>query len=472
VSLWRLFRTIDFQLNCDFCGLVPERVNAMPLMNFAETIQYLFSLGHETVAIKLGLRNTELLLESLGHPHKSYEAVQIAGTNGKGSTAVVLESICRAVGIKTGLFTSPHLVSITERIRIDGTQISQDNFAKYASVVRAAAENLVAEGKLESLPTFFEHVTAIALLAFKDNGVTLAILETGLGGRLDATTVAGAMTIAITPLALDHQQYLGETLEEIAYEKASIIHHGAAAIIGPQPAPALDVILRHCAEVNVKPNVDRSRTRIETATSDGRFQVTFETTEDRYESVLLGLRGRHQIVNVAVALRLAEALRRRGFEITKAAIKAGIEAANHSGRLELHEGHPSLLLDGAHNPSGAQALKNYLDEFVNRPLTLIFSAMNDKKLGEMAAILFPAADSLVLTQPENPRAAGTEDLQRLATGIVEHQKVFAAASVTDAFLKAKQITPSNGLICVTGSLYLVGEIKALVNTLALSKASP
>jgi dihydrofolate synthase / folylpolyglutamate synthase len=454
------------------CCLVLERVNAMPLMKFAETIQYLFSLGHETVAIKLGLKNTELLLESLGNPHKSYEAVQIAGTNGKGSTAVVLESICRAVGIKTGLFTSPHLVSITERIRIDGTQISQDNFAKYASVVRAAAENLVAEGKLESLPTFFEHVTAIALLAFKDSGVSLAILETGLGGRLDATTVAGAKTVAITPLALDHQQYLGGTLEEIAYEKASIIHHGAAAIIGPQPAPALEVILRHCAEVNVKPNVDQSRTRIETATSDGRFKVTFETSEDRYESVLLGLRGRHQIVNVAVALRLAEALRRRGFEITKAAIKAGIEAANHSGRLELHEGHPSLLLDGAHNPSGAQALKNYLDEFVNRPLTLIFGAMNDKKLEEMAAILFPAANSLILTQPENPRAAGTEDLQRLATGIVQHQKVFAAALVTDAFLKAKQITPSNGLICVTGSLYLVGEIKALVNTLALSKASP
>lgn len=444
----------------------------MPLMNFAETINYLFSLGHETVAIKLGLRNTELLLESLGSPHKSYEAVQIAGTNGKGSTAVVLESICRASGIKTGLFTSPHLVSITERIRIDGAEISENDFAEYASDVRAAAENLVAQGKLEALPTFFEHVTAIALLAFKESGITLAILETGLGGRLDATTVAGARTVAVTPLALDHQQYLGETLEEIAYEKASIIHHGAAAIIGPQPAQALEVILRHCAEVNVEPSVDQSRTWIETATSDGRFQVTFETSQDRYENVLLGLRGRHQIVNAAVAIRLAEALRGRGFEIPKPAITQGIEAANHSGRLELHEGHPSLLLDGAHNPSGAQALRSYLDEFVNRPVTLIFGAMNDKKLEEMATILFPAADILILTQPKSPRAAGIEDLRRPATGTVERQKVFTATSVDDALLKAKQITPYNGLVCVTGSLYLVGEAKTLMNTLALSKASP
>src|SRR5256886_14885861 len=155
------------------------------LMNFQETLSYLLSLGHETLAIKLGLRNTELLLESLCNPHKSFESVQIAGTNGKGSTAVVLDSICRDAGIRTGLFTSPHLISVTERIKIDGCEFSNDDFAKYEGEVRTAAETLVAHGKLEALPTFFEHVTAIALLAFREAGISLAILETGLGGRLD-----------------------------------------------------------------------------------------------------------------------------------------------------------------------------------------------------------------------------------------------------------------------------------------------
>lgn len=439
-------------------------------MTFEETLSYLFSLGHETLAIKLGLRNTELLLESLGNPHRSYQCVQIAGTNGKGSTAVVLDSICRAAGISTGLFTSPHLVSITERILIGGNEISEENFAKYASEVRAKSENLVARRQLEALPTFFEHVTAIALLAFREASVNLAILETGLGGRLDATTVAGAETVAITPLALDHQEYLGQTLEEIASEKAAIIRPGVTAIIAPQPPQALEVILRRCAELNVQP-IDRCRTKIEGVTTDGRFTATFETGEDRYEKVVVGLRGRHQIVNVAVAIQLAESLRSRGFDVPKTAIVEGIESARHAGRLELHEGRSSLLFDGAHNPSGAQALREFLDEFVNVPLTLIFGAMNDKRLDEIATILFPAADCLILTQPDNPRAAGVDNLQCLADKNVGHKKIFATQSVSKALQKAKELTPSDGLICVTGSLYLVGEAKAIMKEAAVSEVA-
>ncbi len=440
-------------------------------MKFAETIQYLLSLGHETLAIKLGLRNTELLLESLGNPQKSFESVQIAGTNGKGSTAVVLDSICHAAGIKTGLFTSPHLVSITERIRIGGDEISAHSFAKYASEVRAAAEHLVACGKLQALPTFFEHVTAIALLAFKEAGIRLAILETGLGGRLDATTVAGAETVAITPLALDHQEYLGETLAEIASEKAAIIRGGVTAIIAPQLPQALDVILLRCAQCNVQPSVDECRIEIENTTEDGRFTVTFETREGRYENVLLGLSGRHQIINVALAIRLAESLRSRGVEIPHAAIVEGIEIARHAGRLELHQGHPSLLFDGAHNPSGARALREFIDEFVHVPLTLVFGAMSDKKLEEIAAILFPTADRLVLTQPDNPRAAAVDDLHRLAASMVGGEDIFAEHSARQALRKAKEVTPPDGLICVTGSLYLIGEIKAMMKAPSLSEVA-
>lgn len=437
-------------------------------MKFEEALQYLLSLGHETLAMKLGLRNTELLLEGLGNPQRSFESVQIAGTNGKGSTAVVLDSICRASGINTGLYTSPHLVSITERIVIGGHEISEDDFARFATQVRAAAENLMTRGALPALPTFFEHVTAIALLAFKEARVELAILETGMGGRLDATTVAAAATVAITPLALDHQEHLGQTLKEIAFEKAAIIRPGVTAIVAAQPAQALEVILQRCAECNVEPSVDEVQTTVEGTTRDGRFRVTFQTSEDRYERVLLGLRGRHQIQNAGIAIGIGESLRVRGFDIPKTAIIEGIEAAHHAGRLEIVEGSPSVLFDGAHNPSGARALREYLDEFVTGPVTLVFGAMNDKKLEEMAAILFPAAHQLVLTQPDNPRAAGVQDLNRLAANILDGKVITVVDSAAGVLQKAKDLTPSNGVLCVTGSLYLVGEIKATLNTAALS----
>jgi len=442
-------------------------------MNFEETLSYLLSLGHETLAIKLGLRNTELLLESLDAPQKAYESVQIAGTNGKGSTAVILDSICRAAGIPTGVYTSPHLVSITERIRIDGREIDENRFAQYASEVRLAAEDLLAAGKIAALPTFFEHVTAIALLAFREAGVKLAILETGLGGRLDATTVAQAGIIAITPLALDHQEYLGETLEQIAREKAAIIRPGVTAIIAQQPPEALAVIRQRCAECNVQPDVEseQSRHRVAGATNHGRCRVSFETPEGRYENVQLGLRGRHQIANAAVAIRLAESLRRRGFYIPQAAIIKGVEVARHAGRLELHEGQPALLFDGAHNPSGAQALLEFLEEFIKAPLTLVFGAMNDKKLGEMAAILFPLADRLILTQTDNPRAAGVDALQRAASQIIDRKTILTAGSARDAFRLAREVTAADGMICITGSLYLIGEIKAIIEAAALSEVA-
>jgi dihydrofolate synthase / folylpolyglutamate synthase len=434
-------------------------------MNFEESLQYLLSLGHETTAIKLGLRNTELLLHALDNPHQQFASVQIAGTNGKGSTAVILDSICRAAGISTGMFTSPHLISITERISVDGREISEVDFANYASEIRAAADGLVGSGKLAALPTFFEQVTAIALLAFRKARVKLAILETGLGGRLDATTVAAATTVAITPLALDHQEYLGETIEEIAFEKAAIIRPGVTAIIANQPLKALKVILKRCAEVAVEPSLDQdqSRNRIEEVTDNGRLIVTFETDEAKYENVLIGLRGRHQIINTSVAIRLAESLRQQGFEVSNAAIVEGIRNAIHPGRLELHDGQPSWLFDGAHNPAGAEALRAFLDEFVKQPITLVFGAMNDKRLEEIATILFPVADRLIVTQPENVRAAGVERLGGLAISIVNRDRVVAARLVSDALQVAKDITPPNGLICVTGSLYLLGEVKAILN---------
>lgn len=432
-------------------------------MHFDEAVQYLLDLGHETLAIKLGLRNTELLLQELNSPEHYYPAVQIAGTNGKGSTATFLDSICRAAGIKTGLYTSPHLVSITERIRLNGTPLTPEAFAIHTTAVRSAAEQLLTDAQIEALPTFFEQVTVVALLAFREAGIELAILETGLGGRLDSTSAAEASIVALTPIAFDHEEYLGNTLEEIAGEKAAIIRHGARAVVAKQDPRALNAILRRCREVDVEPLLDGCRSSVDEVTSDGRFRVSFETASEKYEKVLLGLRGRHQIENAAVAIQLAELLRPAGLQISHSAIVAGVQSAVHAGRLELVPHAPPILLDGAHNPAGATALREYLDEFVSQPLTLIFGAMRDKRLEEIAEILFPAADRLVLTTIENPRAASTEMLYTIARRFVGAEKITLAASAREAVNIAQKLTDVGGLICVTGSLYLIGEIRPVLH---------
>lgn len=418
-------------------------------MHFDEAVKYLFGLGHEILTLKLGLKNTELLLDTLDSPQLAYPAVQIAGTNGKGSTAVMLDSICRAAGIGTGLYTSPHLVSITERIRIDGDQIGEDDFARHTTRVRDAAQHLLESKQLEALPTFFEHVTAIALLAFREARIDLAILETGMGGRLDSTTAANAGVVAITPIAMDHEQYLGNTIESIATEKAAIIRPDVKAVIAKQEPAALSVLLRRCEETGVAPFlIDPVPDTID-ATPDGRFSILLPS----YNRIRLGLRGRHQIENALVAIRLAEAL-----SIPREAIIAGIETAHHPGRLELIDSEPPVLLDGAHNTAGAEALRDYLNEFSPRPLTLIFGAMSDKQLDRIGETLFPLADNVILTTIDNPRAASLDALQAIASQYTA-TPVTKSKTITDAFHAALRITPSTGLICVTGSLYLIGEWK-------------
>src|SRR5215813_4214926 len=428
-------------------------------MTFDEAVRYLLSLGHETLALKLGLNTTEVLLRALGDPQTAYAAVQIAGTNGKGSTAVTLDSICRAAEIRTGLFTSPHLTSITERIRIDGADISREAFAQFATTVRERIEDLIEAGELAAPPTFFEQVTAIALLAFKESKIKLAILETGLGGRLDSTTVARADTVGITPISIDHQEYLGETLAEIAAEKAAIIRPGVNAVIAPQDPVALDVVMKACRSSEVIPRLVRDDAMRANSTSDGRLQLTFQSSQDTYEKVWMGLRGRHQVINVSLAIELAESLRERGFAIPHQAFVEGIERVRHPGRLELLERHPPILLDGAHNPAGARALRAYLDEFVTQPITLIFGGMRDKQLTEMMRILFPRARRIVLTEPRNIRAASASMLQQYAAELNSAWTVIVEPSSKKAIDLAIESSGATDLVCITGSLYLVGEVR-------------
>lgn len=389
-------------------------------MNFAESITYLYSLGNEVTAMKLGLENPRRLLQALGNPHEKFREVQVAGTNGKGSTCAFLDSICRHAGIKTGLFTSPHLVEITERVKIDGQQISEEKFAEFASTVREMTES---EGLYA---TFFEQITAIALLAFAEKGVELAILETGLGGRLDATTAARAEIVAITPVDLDHQQYLGDSIAEIAAEKAAIINETTRAVVSSQHPDALKVILARCDEVSVEP-----------------LRTDFD-----WPGYQLSLAGKHQIENAKVAIRLAEILK-----IDKESIEAGLKTAVHRGRLEYFG---KFLLDGAHNRAGAEALREYVEsEHLNDRITMIFGAMEDKEIDSIAGILFPLADQLILTKPDNPRAAEPELLTAFVT-----QKMNVTRSVPAAIKLAQSL--SADLIVVTGSLYLVGEAQKVL----------
>jgi dihydrofolate synthase/folylpolyglutamate synthase len=442
-------------------------------MQFDEALAYLLSLGHETLTIKLGLKNTETLLAALGTPERNYQSVQIAGTNGKGSTAAFLDSICRAAGIRTGLFTSPHLISITERIKVDAEPIPETQFAKLTGAVKAVAGQLVARGELPGPPTFFEHVTAVALLAFAEAQVELAILETGLGGRLDSTTAVQAATVAITPIDLDHQEYLGHSLTEIAAEKAAIVRPGVAAIVAPQRAEAFKVIISRCNSVGVQPRLAQS-VEVSNAepTADGRAIVSFRTEAAMYSSVTLALRGLHQVDNAATAISIAEALGEKDFQITPAAIVQGLETATHPGRLELWPGAPAFLFDGAHNPAAARALRNYLDEFTDQPVAMIFAAMRDKALSEMMDTLFPAAATVILTTLDNPRAASVDELLAGISPGFDKANFVRTSNVKEAVEIARKISPLSGIVCVTGSLHLIGEVQAMLKkTLQFERSS-
>jgi len=432
-------------------------------MDFAESQAYLLSLGNEVETMKLGLENVRKLFSALGGPQRNYLKVQIAGTNGKGSTCAFLDSICREAGIRTGLYTSPHLVSITERIKIDGVEISENEFARLASLVRETAESLVSTDEFATVPTYFEQVTAIALVAFAEAKVELAILETGLGGRLDATTAAEAEIAAITRIDLDHQEYLGDTIEEIAAEKAAIITPETQdVILGVQSRAVMRQLRKHCAELGLNPLNDEYEPWRILANDDGTATVILSLYQ--HPPITLGLRGRHQTENAQTAVQIAKALLYDGLFLNfkdgeeEFRIVKGLEKAQHPGRLEYVD---NFLLDGAHNIGGAKALRHFLDYEEKRPITVIFGAMRDKDVAEIAEILWPRADRLILTQPSNPRAFTAEDLREFLPKEVVPGNVYATENVAEAVHLAKKMTPPGSMILVTGSLYLVGEVRNL-----------
>ncbi len=352
-------------------------------------------------------------------------------------------------------------------MKITGQQIGEKDFARHATIIRKASEKLVDEKRLETVPTFFEQVTAIALNAFAEAKVELAILETGLGGRFDATTAAYAEIVGFAPIDLDHEQILGKSLAEIAAEKAAIIREDTRVIATPQKREAEFVIRNKCSDVGVEPFWAIPDVKVIENLRGGLPYLSFTTKKTNYKAVLKML-GKHQWTNAALAIYIAENLGDFNFNITKRSIESGLETAEHKGRLEFwtSENGVSVLFDGAHNVAGAKALKNYLDEFVKQPITLVFSAMKDKDLRAIAEILFPKAETLIFTKPDNPRSLETSELIKFTPENFSKTKVFQSATVEEALSIAKKISLNKNLICVTGSLYLVGEAQKLLNNKA------
>ena len=427
-------------------------------MNYPDSVHFLYSLGNEIKTAKLGLDRMELVLAALGSPQDRTSFVHVAGTNGKGSTSAMIEAGLRTAGRRTGLFTSPHLAEPTERIRINGEPIPAAGFASLFDRVHAKVEELIAAGTLDAHTTYFETVTAMGLIAFAEERCDTVVLEVGLGGRLDATNVVRPELCVITPVDFDHEAWLGRSVEAIAGEKAGILKPNVPAVIARQRPEAARVIERRAEELGIAVSrlEDWSVTDLELTARNSHFRLKGDPQLD----VTCPLAGEHQVENAATA---AVALAQLG--ITEDVIRRGIAEASWPGRLERICEQPEIIVDGAHNPAGARALTAYIDRFyAGRQVTLIFGAMRDKALDEIAGILFPHAHRLILTAPDQQRAAAPDALSRL----VDHEDVHVAAGLGEALERVRRID-ARGVVFITGSLFLVAEARELVAVMIESK---
>jgi dihydrofolate synthase/folylpolyglutamate synthase len=448
-------------------------------MSYETAVASMFALGHElaqTPSNKFDLAHMRVLLGAMSHPERAFPSVLIAGTNGKGSTAATLASILWASGLKTGLYTSPHLIRINERIRVGGEEIGDDDFAGLHGEVDRVAEKLVEQGELPWHPSFFEMMTAIAFAHFAQQRVEIAVLEVGMGGRLDATNVVEPLISVIADISLDHQKFLGNTVGEIAREKVGIIRHDGVVVTLPQQPEANDVIgntildleARGVSAVQYVPPVSPASPEFRVPSPEKSFQPYY-----RYPLEVMGteilvetpLVGRHQLRNVALAVAAAEELSKQGYRtITAESIARGIRDTQWPGRFQViaaRAGWTEIVLDVAHNPAGAWALRSALSErYDNRPLIFVFGAMRDKAISEMTEILFPLAERVIATRAENPRSASPEEIQQAASRM--GTEIELVAEVGEALERARNGAAPGAVIVVTGSIYLVGEAMRLL----------
>jgi dihydrofolate synthase / folylpolyglutamate synthase len=427
-------------------------------MTFADTVRFLFSLGHELKVVKWDLERMRVLLGALGNPHLEGRFVHVAGTNGKGSTCAMIESALRADGLRTGLYTSPHLVTPLERIVTGGQMISESAWTSVFEEVHGAAERLLASEAIEAHPSFFETVTAMAFLAFARAGVELTVLETGLGGRLDATNVVERPEVTvITPIDFDHEAFLGSSIESIAAEKAGILKAGCAAVFATQRPEALRVLENRALDLDIAVK-HSSAWRVEGLALD-RYGSRFTLVADEEIPIECPLAGAHQVENARTAVATLALM-----GVPVAAVRAGIAAVRWPGRLERVRldttGQMDVVLDGAHNPAGARALAGYIRKFMaGEPVRIIFGAMRDKAVDEVTTTLFPLAKEIILTAPDQPRALNPGALAEVVMA-GEGTVVRVADSVRAALELATELNRRNAMTTfVTGSLFMVGEAR-------------
>lgn len=438
-------------------------------MSYSETVSYLYGL--QAMGIKFGLENTAKLLSRLNDPHESFQAVHVAGTNGKGSTSAIMASVLQAAGFRVGLFTSPHLVSFTERIKINGVEISEGEVVALAGEIKE-----MVSGIDDFSPTFFEVVTAMAMLYFKRNAVDIAVLEVGMGGRLDATNIVTPEVSVITSIGYDHRDFLGNTLREIAREKAGIIKKSIPVVASHQEPDVLEVIEKRAKEQNAELYVF-GKDFNSTLTREDVSRICFEYREDSFllDDLILPLAGEHQMQNASVAIKAIALLAvKPGRHITSDFIREGLKNTEWPGRLELIREDPPVVIDGAHNPAGALALSRTLRNLFLRKyggIILVLGVMDDKDIPGIMEPLLPLASAVILTSPSYSRAASPEKLAGIAASLGFHN-VQTAASVKDAIEKAIRLSSNvegldsaslhlspPALILVTGSFYTIGEAK-------------
>ncbi len=438
-------------------------------MNYTECIEYLYGLTHH--GIKLGLENPRRLLSILGNPERRFRSVHIAGTNGKGSTAVMLAGLLQAAGWKVGLFTSPHLIRFTERIRINGAEIKEEEVTDLTSRIR---EQVRREPDLR--PTFFEFVTALAFSHFSDNSVDWAVVETGLGGRFDATNVINPDLTIITPVGMDHREFLGDTLEEIAFEKAGIIKESTPLVLSSQEPAAREVILRR-AESLSSPVTEYGRDFRATLKGSARGGMEFDfhtisggSVKASITGIEIPLLGRHQVENASVAIEaFLELLKEKESPTSLSGmIRDALLRTSWPGRLEFRSflGMP-LLLDGAHNGEAAVSLAAFLKGLLHsgdfRGITLIFGAMKDKNIKDILAPLLPITERLIITAAGYERSetpSGIMDLLLSDPGLsasLPRTELLTAPGVEEALNVAQSLSRDGELTVLTGSLYLVGD---------------